>query len=157
MRSAPLFIWASWNDTMWSGTYSLNAFAVVGRTMWITAAIFNTTTVACLAAAARPLGALRHWRMWDFVPDRGDPRSARLGGSLWFSKRKKSLMSASGRDLSERKSCVTKVMFCLGTPLSSLPFFLGSDWLAKVSMLFRVMVSDTGTEAFSSLSMTYAA
>ena len=82
MRWVTLFSWASRKGMMWSGTYSLNVFAVVGRIMWITAAISNTTTVACLAAATRPMGALMHCSMSDFFPDRSDPRSARLGGSL---------------------------------------------------------------------------
>lgn len=45
-------------------------------------AISNPTTVACLAAAARPVHELRQWRMPDFVPDRSDYQSGRLGGFL---------------------------------------------------------------------------
>ena len=82
MRWVLVDIWASKYGTMWSDTYSLNVFAIIGRTVWITAAISNTTTVDCLAAAERPVGALMHLRMSDYVSDRINLRSARLGGSL---------------------------------------------------------------------------
>ena len=62
MRWVLLVIWASKYGTMRDDIYSLNVFAVAGRTMWITAAISNTT---CLAAAARPVGELRHLRKSD--------------------------------------------------------------------------------------------
>ena len=60
--------------------------------------------------------------MSDFFPARSDPRSARLGGSLWFSNRKKSAMLAPGRDCNDRNSCVIKIMLCRCTPISFLFF-----------------------------------
>ena len=50
--------------------------------------------------------------MSDFFPARSDRRSARLGGSLWFSNLKKSAMLASGRDWSDMNSCVTNILLC---------------------------------------------
>ena len=116
---------------MWKVTYSLNVFARAGRTMWLIALMCNTTAVACCAAATRPVVAPRDWRMSDFFPARSDPRTARLGGSLWFSNRKKSAMLTSGRDCSGRimNSCVTRIMLCRWTPTSFLHFSaVPVDW-----------------------------
>ena len=118
----------------------------------------NTTTVACCAADTRPVVAPRHRRMSAFFPARSDPRSARLGCSLWFSNRNKSAMLASGRDCSDRNSCMTKIMTLYRcTPTSFLLFSRSSGRLAKVNMLFRLMISYIGTDESSSLSRTNAA
>ena len=66
-------------------------------------------------------------------------------------------MSASGREWSKRKRCVISIIFCLWKPLPFVPFFVVSGRLANVRMLFRLIVSDTGTEASSNISLTYAA
>ena len=83
--------------------------------------------------------------MSDFFPARSDPRSARLGGSLWL---------ASGRDCNDRNRCVIKIMLCRCTPTYFLLFFRSYGRLAKVNMLFRLMISDIGTDESSSLSLT---
>ena len=67
--------------------------------------------------------------MSDFFPARSYPRSARLGGSLWFSNRKKSAMLASGRDCNDRNGCVINIMLCRCTPTSFLLFSaVRVDW-----------------------------
>ena len=71
----------------------------------------STTTVAALAAGERPVGALRHSRISDLLPDLSDPYFERLGGSLWFSYWKNSSMCTSGRDCKDRKSLVMREEF----------------------------------------------
>ena len=88
---------------MCNDTYSSNVVALVGVTMWMTAAMSNTRTVACSTECARPVDALMHLRMSDLVPPLSEPRSDRAGGSFWFSYLKNSATSASGRDCRERR------------------------------------------------------
>ena len=87
--------------------------------------------------------------MSDFLPVRSDPRSAKLGGSLWFSKRKNSAISASGLDCTDRKSCVIRVMFFFCTPLVLFHFLVRSGRLPNVRILLRLIVFNTGTVTWS--------
>ena len=117
--------------------------------MWMMAAMSNTRTVACSTECARPVDALMHLRMSDLVPPLSELRSDRAGGSFWFSYLKNSAISASGRDCRERKSCVISTLFCFSIP-TLFSFFRGSGRLAKVSLLFLLIVSKSGTVPFSS-------
>ena len=56
---------------------SEKVFVDVGRTIWTTAAISSTTTLANLTGTAWPVGALMQCRISDLFPG----RSAKLGGS----------------------------------------------------------------------------
>ena len=51
----------------------MKVHAEVGQTMCTTAAISKMTTVASLAAAARPLGDPTHSKMSDLLPDLSEP------------------------------------------------------------------------------------
>ena len=65
-------------------------------------------------------------------------------------------MSALGRNCSDRKSCITRVVLCFCVPLffTLLIFLLGL--LANVSTLFLLIVWDSGTVACSSHSLENA-
>ena len=82
MRETAGFIWDFRNGIICCVAYSANVFADVGRTMWITAGMTNTTIVARLAWDDRPVGALMHSRISDLLPDLSEPWSAKLGDVL---------------------------------------------------------------------------
>ena len=93
----------------------------------------------------------------DFLPVQSEPRSAKLSGSLWFSKRKNSAISASGLDCTDRKSCVIRVMFFFCTPLVLFPFVLWSGRLLNVRILLHWIVFDTGMVTWLIVCATYCA
>ena len=114
--------------------------------MCTTAAMSSTTTVAALAASQPQLGASTHARISYLLPDLSESWFERLGGSLWFSQRKNSSMSASGRDCKDKKSLVMRQEFLWALP-ALVPLWTG--WLAKVRTFWRFRVLVIGEVACS--------
>ena len=93
--------------------------------------------MANLAGTARTVGAL----LLDFMffPDRNVQRSVRLVVPFVFTKQKHSVIHASGRDCTDRKSCV--IGFSLSSVHHSFCFLFGQ--IRSVAECQDVITSDS--------------
>ena len=138
--------WLSENGNNCICVYSPKSDARWGFTMWMIAAISNSTSVDSIKASLHPgLGiADRQFRSVDLVPDINFQWLDKAGGSRGFSWWKNSSMSASGLAFRERNSLVSTVFDIADPSFLTLFFKSAGGLLLNVYSLTLGITSDKG-------------